>query len=411
MESTKKKKSVRLREGHKTAAKLTERKRRTPTSLVKNKLASKLTSKSKSNKPIVSPILNPEIVSSQGPASQRGRPAFQDVDGPVIPEINDLSTPAFDRSEVIEEYQLDLPEMKSKGGSLVPSGSVPLSSVDPVSRYMAEIARYPLLTRTQEEEVAKRYFETKDPRLAEVLVTANLRFVVKVAAEYSKFGARLIDLIQEGNVGLMHAVKEFDPYKGVKLITYAVWWIRGYIQEYLMRQYSMVRIGTTQNQRTLFYKLQKQKQDLEQLGEENGIRQISGRLGIPEDEVAEMHKRLSGRDVSLSQPLGQGESSRLLDIQTGDQGTEMDDMIELKEHLGLLNNALAHLRPLLSEKETYILDQRLLSDSALTLQDIGSEWGVTREAVRQMEARLLAKIKDAILKGGLPPLSEPTTTS
>ena len=276
---------------------------------------------------------------------------------------------------------------------------------------MAEIARYPLLTRTQEEEVAKRYFETKDPRLAEVLVTANLRFVVKVAAEYSKFGARLIDLIQEGNVGLMHAVKEFDPYKGVKLITYAVWWIRGYIQEYLMRQYSMVRIGTTQNQRTLFYKLQKQKQDLEQLGEENGIRQISGRLGIPEDEVAEMHKRLSGRDVSLSQPLGQGESSRLLDLQTGDQGTEMDDMIELKEHLGLLNNALAHLRPLLSEKETYILDQRLLSDSALTLQDIGSEWGVTREAVRQMEARLLAKIKDAILKGGLPPLSEPTTTS
>jgi RNA polymerase sigma-32 factor len=214
-----------------------------------------------------------------------------------------------------------------------------------------------------------------------------------------------------GNVELMHAVKEFDPYKGVKLITYAVWWIRGYIQEYLMRQYSMVRIGTTQNQRTLFYKLQKQKQDLEQLGEENGIRQISGRLGIPEDEVAEMHKRLSGRDVSLSQPLGQGESSRLLDLQTGDQGTEMDDMIELKEHLGLLNNALAQLRPLLSEKETYILDQRLLSDSALTLQDIGSEWGVTREAVRQMEARLLAKIKDAILRGGLPPLSEPSTTS
>lgn len=411
MESTKKKKSVRLREGHKAAAKPTERKRKTPNAPVKNKLASKLTSKSKSNKSIVSPILNPEIVINQGPASRKNRPVFQDIDGPVIPEINDLSTPALDRSEVIEEYQLDLPEMKSKGGSLVPSGSVPLSSVDPVSRYMAEIARYPLLTRTQEEEVAKRYFETKDPRLAEVLVTANLRFVVKVAAEYSKFGARLIDLIQEGNVGLMHAVKEFDPYKGVKLITYAVWWIRGYIQEYLMRQYSMVRIGTTQNQRTLFYKLQKQKQDLEQLGEENGIRQISGRLGIPEDEVAEMHKRLSGRDVSLSQPLGQGESSRLLDIQTGDQGTEMDDMIELKEHLGLLNNALAHLRPLLSEKETYILDQRLLSDSALTLQDIGSEWGVTREAVRQMEARLLAKIKDAILKGGLPPLSEPTTTS
>lgn len=411
MKSTKKKKSVSLRGSHKTAAKSTERKKKAPTSLVKNRLSSQLASKNKSNKSNLSPILNPEIVLSQKSTSRRDRPSFQDDYDPLLPEINDFSTPALDRSEIIEEYQLDLPEMKSKAGSLVPSSSVPLSSVDPVSRYMAEIARYPLLTRTQEEEVAKRYFETKDPRLAEVLVTANLRFVVKVAAEYSKFGARLIDLIQEGNVGLMHAVKEFDPYKGVKLITYAVWWIRGYIQEYLMRQYSMVRIGTTQNQRTLFYKLQKQKQDLEQLGEENGIRQISGRLGIPEDEVAEMHKRLSGRDVSLSQPLGQGESSRLLDLQTGDQGTEMDDMIELKEHLGLLNNALAQLRPLLSEKETYILDQRLLSDSALTLQDIGSEWGVTREAVRQMEARLLAKIKDAILKGGLPPLSEPSTTS
>lgn len=411
MKSTKKKKSASLRGNHKTAAKSTERKKKAPTSLVKNKHSSQLASKNKSNKSNLSPILNPEIVLSQKSTPRRDRPPFQDDYDPLLPEINDFSTPALDRSEIIEEYQLDLPEMKSKAGSLVPSSSVPLSSVDPVSRYMAEIARYPLLTRTQEEEVAKRYFETKDPRLAEVLVTANLRFVVKVAAEYSKFGARLIDLIQEGNVGLMHAVKEFDPYKGVKLITYAVWWIRGYIQEYLMRQYSMVRIGTTQNQRTLFYKLQKQKQDLEQLGEENGIRQISGRLGIPEDEVAEMQKRLSGRDVSLSQPLGQGESSRLLDLQTGDQGTEMDDMIELKEHLGLLNNALAQLRPLLSEKETYILDQRLLSDSALTLQDIGSEWGVTREAVRQMEARLLAKIKDAILKGGLPPLSEPSTTS
>lgn len=322
----------------------------------------------------------------------------QDDEEAILPVEEEFMPVADDRSAVIEEYDLQLPELEKRKNSLVATSSLPSVALDPVTRYLAEISRYPLLTREQEEEVAKHYFESKDPRLAEVLVTANLRFVVKVAAEYSKFGAKLIDLIQEGNVGLMHAVKEFNPYKGVKLITYAVWWIRGYIQEYLMRQYSMVRIGTTQNQRKLFYQLQKEKQELERLGEEQGLRQISGRLGIPQEEVAEMHQRLSGRDVSLNQPLGQSESTRLLDIQTGDQGSELDEMIELKEHLEWLNEAIAQLRPELSEKETHILEQRLLADTPLTLQEIGDQWGVTREAVRQMEARLLAKLKTRLLK-------------
>ena len=132
-----------------------------------------------------------------------------------------------------------------------------IATTDPVSMYLAEIRKYPLLTREQEEELAKKYYETKDPLMAQAMVTANLRFVVKVAADYSRFGARMIDLIQEGNMGLMHAVREFNPYKGVRLITYAVWWIRGYIQEYLMKQYALVKIGTTQNQKKLFYQGQK----------------------------------------------------------------------------------------------------------------------------------------------------------
>ena len=140
-----------------------------------------------------------------------------------------------------------------------------LATTDPLSMYLNEIRKYPLLTREQEVEIAKKYYETKDPALAQTLVKSNLRFVVKVAAEYAKFSSKLIDVIQEGNVGLMHAVKEFNPYKGNRLITYAVWWIRGYIQEYLMRQFSMVRIGTTANQRKLFYQLQRQKKELEKM--------------------------------------------------------------------------------------------------------------------------------------------------
>ncbi|HRO67101.1 MAG TPA: sigma-70 family RNA polymerase sigma factor, partial [Pseudobdellovibrionaceae bacterium] len=141
------------------------------------------------------------------------------------------------------------------------------SSTDPFVLYMNEVRKYPVLSREEEQVIAKKYFDTKDPEAAQALVKANLRFVVKVAAEYSKFGAKLIDLVQEGNVGLMHAVREFNPYKGNRLITYAVWWIRGYIQEYLMRQYSLVRIGTTQTQRRLFYQLQKQKEALEAMGD------------------------------------------------------------------------------------------------------------------------------------------------
>ncbi len=163
----------------------------------------------------------------------------------------------------------------SKAVAIAPS-HLP-KTTDPLVLYLNEIRKYPLLTREKEKEISEKYFETKDPEAAQLLVRSNLRFVVKIAAEYSKFGAKLIDLIQEGNVGLMHAVREFNPYKGARLITYAVWWIRGYIQEYLMRQYSMVRIGTTQNQRKLFYQLQKEKNNLEALSNEQNLHELSER--------------------------------------------------------------------------------------------------------------------------------------
>lgn len=269
-----------------------------------------------------------------------------------------------------------------------------IAPADPVARYMAEIRRYPLLSREQEHELAVRYRETGDPKAAEQLVTANLRFVVKVAAEYSKFGARLIDLVQEGNVGLMHAVREFNPYKGVRLITYAVWWIRGYIQEYLMRQYSMVRIGTTATQKKLFYQLQREKEQLERMGRQEGLAQLSGKLGISPEEIEDMRQRLSARDVSLDQPLKDDSTNRLIDYQTASSDeASLDDQLGLQEQLHVLTDIIEKLRPTLNERETFLLDARLLSDEPMTLQEIGEKYKITREAVRQMEVRLLEKIR------------------
>ncbi len=276
-------------------------------------------------------------------------------------------------------------------------------TTDPLAMYLSEIRKYPVLTREQEQEVAKKYYDTKDPQLAQTLVKSNLRFVVKIAAEYAKFSSKLIDVIQEGNVGLMHAVKEFNPYKGNRLITYAVWWIRGYIQEYLMRQFSMVRIGTTANQRKLFYQLQKQKQELEKMSSVENIALLSHRLGIPEDEISEMAKRLSSRDISLDKPSGSSDEhatplSALLKKEDG--SLPLDEQLALEEQLSLLMSAVNSLRKNLNEKETILLEERILSDEPLTLQEIGDKYGISREAVRQTEARLMKKIREAML--GIP---------
>jgi RNA polymerase sigma-32 factor len=275
----------------------------------------------------------------------------------------------------------------------VSESSALTSTADPINQYLAEVRRYPLLTKEQELEIAKIYFDTKDPKAAQALVTANLRFVVKVAAEYSKFGARMIDLVQEGNMGLMHAVRDFNPYKGVRLITYAVWWIRGYIQEYLMKQYSLVKIGTTHNQKKLFYQLQKQKRALEAMGETPDIKMIASKLGVSEDEVTEMSQRISGRDVSLDQPASGDGGTTFKDLQRG-VSEAPDEQLSRNEELTRLKTRIATLRPTLNEREKILLEERILSDEPLTLQEIGEKYSITREAVRQAETRLMKKIKE-----------------
>ena len=267
---------------------------------------------------------------------------------------------------------------------------------DGLNYYLETIQRYPLLSKEEEFKIAKRYQETRDPKDAEILVTSNLRFVVKVAAEYSQFRSKLIDLIQEGNIGLMHAVKEFNPYKGARLITYAVWWIKGYIQDYLIKQYSLVRIGTTHSQRKLFYNLEKEKNKLDRMGMEPTVKLLSNQLGVSEKDVRMMEQRMARKDVSLDQSIKDNESTHFLDFEASSNRNITEELIE-KESLQKLKEVIHHLKDQLSKKEIYILEKRLLSDEPMKLQEIGNDWGVSREAVRQMEARLLKKIKKQML--------------
>jgi len=273
------------------------------------------------------------------------------------------------------------------------SESRSITIADPVAQYISEIKKYPLLTREEELELAKKYYESKDPVAAQRLVTSNLRFVVKVATEYAKFGPRLIDLIQEGNVGLLHAVKEYNPYKGVRLISYAVWWIRGYIQEYLMKQYSLVKIGTTQTQKRLFYRLQKEKEGLEKLTESGNYHELSKELGIDESDIKSMAERLSGRDLSLSVNVDDDSGASFLDLQKS-EGLPPDELISKKEELELLREKVEQIKSQLNQKELLLLEERLLADEPATLQEIADRFGITREAVRQNEARLITKLRN-----------------
>ncbi len=290
---------------------------------------------------------------------------------------------------VTPEVVTTMPVIKSKGE---------LTSSDPLTQYLAQIRSFPVLDRDEEKRIATEYISTKDPQLAEILVTSNLRFVVKVAMEYAKFGAKLIDLIQEGNLGLMHAVKDYQPDKGVRLISYAVWWIRGYIQEYLMKQYSLVKIGTTQNQRKLFYQLKKQQKELEQLGFGEQVKLISQKMNIPEKEIEDMSKRMSGKDISLDQTLNDDDQSTLLDLQTSPYEASPESQVEKLELLSQLTTHIEKIKNTLNEKELFILDQRMLAEKPLTLQEIGNKYGTTREAVRQAESRLFKKIQNYIIE-------------
>lgn len=280
----------------------------------------------------------------------------------------------------------------------VPEPQSPPSSParDTLNLYLRQMARYPVLTKEEELKISRQFFKTRDPALAQALAQANLRFVIKIAAEYTRFGAHLMDLIQEGNMGLVQAIREFNPYKGVRLITYAVWWIRGYIQEYLMRQHSLVRVGTNAKQRKLFYLLQKQQKSLP-TGSSEAVKLLTSKTAnFKQQDIQSMKKRLHLRDVSLHQPINHNkEAPLLLDLQSDPSSSQEEKLTALQEQTWV-RKGIEKLRPHLNSKELFILNRRLLTTKPLTLQEIGRRFAVSKEAVRQTEARLMKKIKNSL---------------
>ncbi len=286
-----------------------------------------------------------------------------------------------------------------EGASYFDEGSLPaLPSTDvveagPLQRYMAEISRYPLLSPEEEKALAIRYREEGDVRAAYTLVLANLRLVVKIAYEFRRNFANLMDLIQEGNIGLMRAVEKFDPYRGVKLSSYAAWWIRAYMIRFILNNWSLVKIGTTQNQRRLFFNLKKAKQELEAQGFRPEPRLIAARLNVREDEVVEMEKRLSGSDVSLDAPLDDDSEASRIDFVADDAGDVSEELAE-REFRHLLRGKLAEFRKTLNDRDRAIFDRRLMAEDPVTLRELGEDFGVSRERVRQIEADLKRRLRE-----------------
>jgi RNA polymerase sigma-32 factor len=264
---------------------------------------------------------------------------------------------------------------------------------DPLRIYLDEIKRYPLLTRESEVELAIRYREKGDVQAAYQLITANLRLVVKIAMDFQRHWMQnLMDLIQEGNVGLMQAVKKFDPYRGFKFSYYASFWIKAYIIKFIMDNWKLVKIGTTQAQRKLFFNLRKEKERLESQGVEVGPKLLSERLDVKESEVIEMDQRLSSWEISLDAPL-QDDSEDTHKSFLPANVVPADEQLADYEAKSMLHDKLMRFKSELKDKEAFIFDKRLLAESPMTLQEIGEQFAISRERVRQIESRLKNKLK------------------
>jgi RNA polymerase sigma-32 factor len=276
-----------------------------------------------------------------------------------------------------------------------------ISGESGLSRYLSEIKRFPMLEPHDEYILAKRWREHGDRDAAHKLVTSHLRLVAKIAMGYRGYGLPIGEVISEGNVGLMQAVKRFEPEKGFRLATYAMWWIRASIQEYILRSWSLVKMGTTASQKKLFFNLRKAKSRISALDEgdlrPDQVTQIATRLGVPEQDVIDMNRRLGG-DASLNAPLreeGEGEWQDWLADDQADQESILADREESDTRLGALRSALSVLNP----RERRIFEARRLADEPVTLEDLSAEFGVSRERVRQIEVRAFEKVQAAVKAG------------
>ncbi|MFO7566950.1 MAG: RNA polymerase factor sigma-32 [Enhygromyxa sp.] len=277
-----------------------------------------------------------------------------------------------------------------------PEGTRALALRDPMAAYMAEVRRYPLLTREQEHELAVRWVEHGDQDAAKKLVTSNLRLVVKIANEYRRGYQNLLDLVQEGNLGLLRAVQKYDPYRGVKLSTYSGWWIRAYVLKHILNNWRLVKIGTTQNQRKLFFNLRKQRDALIRAGVDPTAENIARELDVSTEEVVEMQKRMAAPDASLNAPLGSdddgGTPRTRLDL-LEDTGEDPEDEVSGNQLKHLLYDKLRSFGSTLEGREAQLFTERLVADEPITLQEFGDRWGVSRERARQIEKRMVLRLR------------------
>lgn len=273
--------------------------------------------------------------------------------------------------------------------------SVSIAPADPLLQaYLKEVQKYPLLTREEEQELARLYHETQDRAALHSLVTANLRFVVKIAYEYVHYRIKLLDLIQEGNMGLVKAVQEFDPYKDVRLTTYAVWWIRSYIQEAILKNYSLVKLGTTQAQKRLFYRLRAEQKKLEQMGlvPSQNVPLLASKLDVKEKEIREMDQRLSQNDLSLNAPMSADDKKEHLQS-LADPSVPVDEALGEAEQREIFKKILEEFAGTLEGREKVVFTERLTSENPMTLQELGDKYGVTKERARQIEEQIKGKLK------------------
>ncbi|WP_462137444.1 sigma-70 family RNA polymerase sigma factor [Candidatus Mycalebacterium sp.] len=275
-----------------------------------------------------------------------------------------------------------------------------LAPASPLQRYIAEIASHPVLTGEEERKLAARYHETGDIEAARKLVASNLKFVVKVSGEYKNYGVNVMDIIQEGNLGLMQAVKRFDPTKGYRLISYAVWWIKAYIQKHIMDTWSLVRIGTGREQRKLFYKIRSASGKMSGAGDEATNTELASEFGVSEKSVAEMKTVMGSRDFSLHLPVQDDSDTPRLDF-LKDSSESPDEEFDRAQMKHIIQVRMSEALCKLGEKERYIIKNRLLSENPKTLDTIGSKFNISRERVRQIEKTALKKIRKIFEKHGI----------
>lgn len=268
-----------------------------------------------------------------------------------------------------------------------------LVPIDPLRTYLAEIQAYPFLSEEEERALAKKYHEEGDVDAARKLVTSHLRLVVKLAMEYRSAYHNVLDMIGEGNVGLMHAVKKFDPSKGVRLGNYATWWIRSYILKYILDNFRLIKIGTTKTQRRLFYNLMQEKHKIEQMGYYADARLLSKNLGVDVSEIEEMTSRLTQSELALDAPVSDEAKSAILEDFIADDDIPIDEKLAKRQMSDIFREKLEIFKKTLKERELKILRERLLAEVPLTLQEIADEYGISKERARQIEARIIEKLK------------------